>query len=196
MTVLFHSGRKRSYIHEYFRIPAKIFKHLLNLQLGFYKITGDDLGEGHNTFELVRSKSRSHSLVFTIKDREIFIPLQLDSRSASKKLYLLCPHCHHQRQHLYAVEFSYACRQCLGLHYATQSERPLVRLRRKIRRLRKALWGNDWPKVLELGQYSKFWPKPKWMKWDKFIRERNKIAKLEEEYWKMESIILSKMFSS
>ncbi len=96
---------------------------------------------------------------------------------------------------MYAIEYSYACRQCLGLHYATQSERPLVRQRRKIRKLRKSLWGDDWPGVLELSRYSEYWAKPKWMKWDKFIRERNKIVDLENEYWKEERIRISKMFS-
>ena len=77
-----------------------------------------------------------------------------------------------KRQHLYAVKNAYACRECLGLHYASQSERPQERLMRRIRKLRKELWGYDWPDVNNMFEQVDYWPKPKWMRWKTFKQKK------------------------
>ena len=122
-------------------------------------------------------------MVFTINEKPHQIALKLDNRSASNKLYITCPYCQKQRQSLYAIKYAYGCRQCIGLHYASQSERPQERLMRRIRKLRKELWGYDWPDVNNMFEQVIYWPKPKWMRWKTFEQRRNKIIELEKRYW-------------
>jgi len=138
----FHYGRNRTraYTSEYNRIHAKLFKPLLIGKLGGYTINNDALSHEHKTLQLSESESGIRIATFTINDTPHQIALKLDDRSASKKLYITCPYCQKQRQHLYAVKFAYACRECLKLHYATQAERPRDRLMRKIRKKRISIW--------------------------------------------------------
>jgi hypothetical protein len=56
---------------------------------------------------------------------------------------------------------------------------------RRIRKLRKELWGDDWPAVNNMFEQVAYWPKPKWMRWKKFEQKRNKINELEKQYWPM-----------
>jgi len=99
-----------------------------------------------------------------------------------------------KRQHLYAVKNAYACRECLGLHYASQSERPRLRLMRKIRVKRKKIWGNDWPDVNNLFECPAYWSKPKGIGWERFYKEREELHQLELKYWPMVDLYLNKQF--
>jgi hypothetical protein len=56
---------------------------------------------------------------------------------------------------------------------------------RRIRKLRRELWGYDWPDVNNMFEKALYWPKPKFMRWKKFEQKRNKILELEERYWPM-----------
>jgi len=182
----FHMGRTqtRHYTCEYIRIPALAFKKLLAQPLGKYALSGANLEKEHRVFKLIETVRWKRVLIFTIKDQKIPIPLSIDTRSASKKLYLVCPYCQHQRQHLYAVSNAYACRVCLDLQYACQSERLPDRLARRIRKHRRAIWGKEPYDIVSLIDSCAWYPKPKWMRWDKFNRERDKIIELENRYWK------------
>lgn len=115
-----HYGRvrKRPYTVEYFRISAIVFKPLLNAKLGQYSISSDRLSDQHKQFELIEVNNFKVAQ-FTINQRKLQIALVQDNSSASNKLYITCPSCQSKRQHLYSVNNAYACRQCLGLHYAT-----------------------------------------------------------------------------
>lgn len=191
-----HYGRTqtRPYTSEYQRIPAKLFCNLLDAPVGNYSINSDQLSDEHKAFKLIETERWSRIAVFTIKGKEHPIPLQLDNRSASNKLYLVCPYCRHQRQHLYAVKNAYSCRKCLGLHYASQSERPMERLARRIRKQRATLWGYDWPDRYNLLESCEWWPKPKWMRYDKFSVKRMAIIKLERKYWVLAAAQIDSMF--
>ncbi|WP_426357981.1 hypothetical protein ACPUVO_16270 [Pseudocolwellia sp. HL-MZ19] len=182
-----HYGRKqtRAYTSEYHRINANVFKSLLTKPLGFYSLNAEQLSNEHQKLKLEENKNGVRYVTFTIKDKPHKIALKLDNNSASNKLYITCPYCQKQRQSLYAIKYAYGCRQCIGLHYATQSERPQDRLMRRIRKLRKELWGYDWPEVNNMFAQVTFWPKPKWMRWKTFEQRRNKITELEKQYWPM-----------
>jgi hypothetical protein len=107
--------------------------------LGNYSITSQYLSDEHRKIKLSENKNGVRYVTFTINNKPHHIALKLDNRSASNKLYITCPYCQKQRQSLYAIKYAYACRQCIGLHYASQSERPQERLMRRIRKLRKEL---------------------------------------------------------
>ena len=182
-----HSGRTqtRAYTSEYIRIHANVFKPLLTKTLGSYSINSDFLLDDHRTLKLEETENGVRFVTFTINGKPHQITLKLDNRSVSNKLYITCPYCQKQRQHLYAIKYAYACRQCVKLHYASQSERPHERLMRRIRKLRRQLWGNDWPDVNNMFEQVTYWPKPKRMRWKTFEQKRNRITELEKQYWPM-----------
>ncbi len=182
-----HYGRTqtRAYTSEYHRIHANVFKPLLTAPLGSYSLNTKHLSDDHQKLTLKENKNGVRYVTFTINDKPHQIALKLDNSSASNKLYITCPYCQKQRQSLYAIKYAYGCRQCIGLHYASQSERPQERLMRRIRKLRKELWGYDWPDVNNMFEQVTYWPKPKWMRWKTFEQRRNKITELEKRYWPM-----------
>jgi hypothetical protein len=182
-----HYGRtqKRAYTGEYHRIHANVFKSLLTSPLGSYSVNSDNLSDDHRKLALKVNENGVRYVTFTINEKPYSIALKLDNSSVSNKLYITCPYCHKHRQHLYAIKYAYSCRQCIGLHYASQSERPNERLMRRIRKLRKELWGNDWPDVYNMLENVTYWPKPKWTRWKTFKQKRNKIIELEKQYWPM-----------
>lgn len=182
-----HYGRTqtRAYTGEYHRINANVFKSLLTTPLGSYSINSEHLSVNHSKLVLKENENGVRYVTFTINDKPHEIALKLDNSSASNKLYITCPYCQTQRQSLYAIKYAYACRQCIGLHYASQSERPQDRLMRRIRKLRKELWGYDWPEVNNMFEQVAYWPKPKWMRWKTFEQKRNNIILLEKKYWPM-----------
>jgi len=182
-----HYGRTqtRAYTGEYHRVYAKAFKSLLTASLGSYSLNGDNLSNEHKKLELIELDNSLRVMVFTINNTPHQIALKLDNSSVSNKLYITCPYCQKQRQSLYAIKSAYACRQCIGLHYASQSERPQDRLIRRIRKLRKELWGYDWPEVNNMFEKIAYWPKPKGMRWKTIEQRKNKITELEKRYWPM-----------
>jgi hypothetical protein len=182
-----HYGRtqNRAYTCEYHRIHANIFKSLLTKPIGSYSLNSDYLSDEHRKLALTENENSFRFITFTINEKPHQIALKLDHSSASNKLYMNCPYCQKQRQHLYAIKYAFGCRQCIGLHYASQSERPQERLMRRIRKLRVELWGNDWPDVNNMFEQVAYWPKPKWARWKTFGQKRNKIIELEKKYWPM-----------
>jgi hypothetical protein len=191
-----HYGRTqvRAYTGEYHRIYANVFKSLLTEPLGSYSINADHLNNDHKKLTLIENENGVRYITFSINDKPHKIALKLDNSSASNKLYITCPYCQKQRQSLYAIKYAYACRQCIGLHYASQSERPNERLMRRIRKLRKELWGYDWPDVNNMFENIYYWPKPKWIRWKTFEQKRNNITELEKKYWPMADIQMKTMF--
>jgi hypothetical protein len=191
-----HYGRtqNRNYTNEYHRVSVKVFKNLLNASLGDYSINAEFLGTGHRKLKLTEPDNGTRIMTFTINNIHHKVALKLDNRSVSNKLYITCPYCQKQRQSLYAIKYAYACRECIGLHYASQSERPNERLMRRIRKLRKELWCFDWPDVNNMFENIYYWPKPKWMRWKTFNLKRNKITELEKRYWPMVDVKMKVMF--
>lgn len=187
-------ARTRSYTAEYHRISAKVFKSLLDAPLGYYSVNADYLNSEQQKLKLTELENGVRLMTFTIKNRPHQIALKLDDRSASNKLYITCPYCQEQLQHLYVIKYAYACRECIGLNYASQSERPQDRLIRRIRKLRKELWGYDYPEVNNMFLNVHYWPKPKGMRWNTFEQKRSKITELENRYWPMSLAQMKTMF--
>jgi hypothetical protein len=192
-----HYGRTqtRAYTGEYHRLYAKTFKSLLTASLGSYSIDGGNLSNEHKKLQLIELNNNLRVMVFTINSTPFQIALKLDNSSVSNKLYITCPYCQKQRQSLYAIKYAYGCRECIGLHYASQSERPQERLMRRIRKLRKELWGYDWPDVNNMFEQVIYWPKPKWMRWKTFEQKRNKITELEKRYWPLTITQMENIFA-
>ena len=182
----------RPYTTEYQRINAKLFKPLLDLPLGMYTVNNENLNIEHRKLELSESESGDRSILFTINDKPHRIKLSIDNRSVSTKLYLCCPYCRTNRESLYAIKTAYACRDCIGLHYASQSERPKDRLLRSIRNKRQSLWGN------REGIYNLCFTfdKPKYMKREAFNVKRYEIINLEQAYLGFVSLQLERLQKS
>ena len=193
-----HYGRTqtRPYTDEYYKLPARVFNALLTAPLADYVINADFLGAEHKKLTLTQLENNTRVMIFTINKIPHQIALKLNNSSASNKLYITCPYCQKNRQSLYVAKYTYACRECLGLHYASQSERPQARLMRRIRKLRKDLWGYDWPEVNNMFKQVLYWPKPKQMRWKTFEEKRNKIIELEKRYWPMAIIQMENNFSN
>ncbi|ARD45069.1 hypothetical protein [Colwellia sp. PAMC 21821] len=193
---LYGRTQTRAYTGEYHSVKANVFKSLLEMPLGNYSLDAEFLNDEHKKFTLKESGNGIRYVTFTINEKPHQIALKLDNSSASNKLYITCPYCHKQRQSLYVIKYAYGCRQCIGLHYASQSERPNERLMRRIRKLRKELWGYDWPDVNNMFEQVIYWPKPKWMRWKAFEQRRNKIIELEKKYWPMVDAQMKTTFGS
>lgn len=191
-----HYGRvrKRPYTCEYYRLSAIVFKPLLTAKLGRYTITHAHLSEQHKHFELIETARKTKVAKFNIKHQTLQVALIQDHSSASNKLYITCPCCQSKRQHLYAVKNAYACRECLGLHYAIQAERPRDRLMRKIRKKRISIWGADWPEVRNMFAHSHYWSKPKGVHWKAFLKAKDELYQLERKYWPMVELHFQSQF--
>lgn len=181
----FHFGRQqtRNYTTEYQQLHASTFKTLSTSPEGTYRINCEELSENHKIFTLHHSEDWQRLLLFNIAGKKLPIPLSIDTRSASKKLYLICPYCLHQRESLFAMRYGYSCRICANLHYPSQSEREYDRLFRKIRKQRRKIWGNTLPCLInDMFESSIYWPKPKNMKQKSFTKQQAELQKLEQTY--------------
>jgi hypothetical protein len=176
-------SRTRVYASEFHKVSAIGFKRFLNTPLGTYKLDATFLSHEHRRFELIEVSGDFRTMVFTLDGKQHSIALKLDDRSVSNKLYITCPCCTKNRQYLFVTSRSYACRQCLGLHYLCQSECRQDRLRKRIRKLRKELWGNDYPFVSNMFEKVTHWPKPKYVHQKTFLRKRDKILELENRHY-------------
>lgn len=192
-----HYGRAqtRNYTYEYQRINAKSFISLLASPLGQYQLNGIKKTPSHRQFTLKECEGWGRVMVFNFNGKEIPIPLKTDSRSASNKLFLICPYCAKSRQHLYALRSTFSCRECAGLHYASQSEGQRDRLARKIRKMRIVLWGVDIPEILSVASSCEFWPKPDNTHWKTFEKKKANIKILENQYRFDMSVFIHRNFS-
>lgn len=179
----FHLGhtQTRHYTTEYIKLYAKAFKVLLTKPLGNYAITSQDK---RTPITLKQTKNGLRYITLNHKDKTLEIGLVTCNKSASNKLYITCPYCQTKRQHLYACKSGYACKSCLNLHYASQSERKQDRLARRIRKLRIALWGYQ-PDIYNLTESAKWFLKPKYMRWANYQKKRDHIVELEKQYWEV-----------
>lgn len=194
----FHFGRvqSRNYTSEFKQLKAHVFRDMISAELRQYVLNGGDFSKEHSTFELIQSKEWGRVACFTIQGQKIPIPLKLDDRSASTKLYLLCPYCTLPRQSLYATKSTYACRICLNLHYASQSERKGERLARRIRKQRIKLWGYEHPEINDLTTSSKYFSKPMNMHFSTFSKNKDMIDELERSYWYLQNTYLDRWVCS
>ncbi|MGP2427639.1 hypothetical protein V1954_20665 [Yersinia sp. 2538 StPb PI] len=106
--------------------------------------------------------------------------------------WYLCPHCVSRVAKLYIGSKDIACRKCWGLHYASQSEDRLGRMRMMLRRQRYAIWGNtEQTRNLTISPY--LFPKPKGMRWETFERKLARLIASEQAYWRAFSPLVDRI---
>lgn len=96
--------------------------------------------------------------------------------------WYVCPHCDSRVAKLYIGKKDIACRKCWRLHYASQSEDKLGRMRMELRRQRYAIWGNT-ERTRNLANSPTLFPKPKGMRWETFDRKVARLMRCELAYW-------------
>jgi hypothetical protein len=94
-----------------------------------------------------------------------------------------CPYCSRRCSKLYWTRSAIACRQCLNLHYQSQSETPRDRLLRRIRNERYAIWREDEPGINNLFIAPHLFPKPDGMHWCTFEEKRSRLMQRESRYF-------------
>lgn len=172
--------RSRNYVGGKTKLAAKIFKPFLEhtntpLSLAHELSCPKDFTiEPHNDYAAIAWFQLAGELRFPV-------PLQWDN-TRYPRLIFICPCCVKKRLYLYGTKNSWACRECLGLHYRCQSEAPLERLTRATIKQRKQIWGDKAEQ--DLLSYS--CPiKPKGRHWVKFHKDFNRVIKLEASNMKL-----------
>lgn len=121
----------------------------------------------------------------TINGHSFTLSLTTTQAGYGVRHWYLCPHCHQRCAKLHIGRKDIACRKCWGLHYASQSEDRLARMRRLLRSKRLAIWPHDTPELMNLFKTPFQFAKPKGMRWETFERKRWQLFRQEERYWKV-----------
>lgn len=108
------------------------------------------------------------------------------------RYWYLCPHCCGRVAKLYIGEKDIACRKCWKLHYASQSEGRLARMRRDIRRQRFAIWGSN-EQTRNLFNQPHTFPKPKGMRWETFEQKVATLERSENAYFRAFAPVVDKI---
>jgi hypothetical protein len=146
--------------------------------------------DGHTTYATTESGTlwitrNGNGYTATINGHSFRLSLTTTQAGYGMRHWYLCPHCHQRSAKLYIGRKDIACRKCWGLHYASQSEDRITRMRRLIRSKRLAIWGYDTPDLMNLVKTPFQFEKPKGMRWETFERKRWQLFRLEERYWKV-----------
>lgn len=118
----------------------------------------------------------------TINDVTRAIGITTTQAGYGVRIWYVCPHCGTRAAKLYIGKKDIACRKCWKLHYASQSEDQLTRMRRDIRRQRYAIWGNT-KHTRNLAHSPHLFAKPKGMRWEAFDRKVARLIRCELAYW-------------
>jgi hypothetical protein len=106
--------------------------------------------------------------------------------------WYICPHCVKRVAKLYIGQKDIGCRECWKLHYGSQSEDRLGRMRMQLRRQRYAIWGNtEQTRNLTISAYR--FPKPKGMRRETFNRKVMELVENENTYWRAFSPVVDRM---
>lgn len=106
--------------------------------------------------------------------------------------WYVCPHCMKRVAKLYIGKKDIGCRACWKLHYTSQSEDRLGRMRMKMRRQRYAIWGNT-EQTRNLANDPCSFPKPKGMRWDTFNKKVGVLVRYESVYWQAFSPVVDRI---
>lgn len=149
----------------------------------------------HTTTEsgVLRITRTGDEYAATINGHSLTLSLTTTQAGYGVRYWYLCPHCHQRCAKLYIGRKDIACRKCWGIHYASQSEDRLARMRRLIRSKRLAIWPHDTPELMNLFKTHFQFYKPKGMRWETFERKRSELSRLEERYWKAFAPIIDQM---
>ncbi len=179
----YHMGHAqfRRYIDGQPRIKATDCKSLYNSDVGaqgYFTWPG-----GRQVYYKVRhAEGWDRVAEFSYKGVKTPAPILKTKQYLGERYWLVCGACLKRRTALYFNFYNQIiCRECAGLHYACQSERPAVRIERKIRKKRLKLWGPGQSLLDSSQRYSK----PKWKRWHTFEKEKQEVARLEYQWIEM-----------
>ncbi|WP_447884995.1 hypothetical protein [Serratia fonticola] len=149
-----------------------------------------DVPDGHATYATTESGTlwitkNGNGYTATINGHSFRLSLTTTQAGYGVRHWYLCPHCHQRCAKLHIGRKDIACRKCWGLHYASQSEDRLARMRRLLRSQRLAIWSHDTQELMNLFKTPFHFDKPKGMRWETFERKRWQLFRQEERYWKV-----------
>ncbi|WP_410750442.1 hypothetical protein [Citrobacter sp. U14242] len=128
----------------------------------------------------------------TINGVTRLIRISLTDAGYGVRQWYTCPCCGKRVAKLYIGEKDIACRKCWNLHYASQSEDRLGRMRMKIRRQRYAIWGNT-KHTRNLANHPYSFLKPKGMRWETFNKKVAVLVRYESAYWQAFAPVIDKI---
>jgi hypothetical protein len=155
---------------------AEMRRHLRDVEQGARIYSHTDSG----TLYISR---QGYDYAMTINGTTHIISTSITQAGYGNRYWYCCPHCNKRIAKLYIGEKDVACRHCWGLHYRSQSEDELARMRRDIRRQRYALWGNT-AMTRNLVNHPNTFPKPKGMRRETYERKLAALMFSEKVYWR------------
>lgn len=129
-----------------------------------------------------KENKRAHYTVEGLKGHYYLEPKKV---GYGVRFYLLCAHCDELKERLYIYRKALACSKCLKLYNLSNTQSEEERLMRRIRKERRALWGDhpvhkiDCDNLLE---DSTYWLKPKGIHWKTFKKKHAAIRAMEDRY--------------
>jgi hypothetical protein len=99
--------------------------------------------------------------------------------------FFRCPNCDARRRYLYLNKTYWFCRKCSKLKYESQNGTKIDYLVEAVRQKRRQVFGDEVYKAEDLGDLSnwtRYIPKPKWRRYEKWERDRQALFKLEQKY--------------
>lgn len=166
--------------HYTSQLPRLTLAHLRELR----RLFGDgvhglqmETASGKVTF-----RQEGDSYATTVGGRTLTLHIATTQAGYGVRYWFLCPHCGSRRAKLHVGKRDIACRECWGIHYASQSEDRLSRMRRHMYAQRAEIWGNYGPACSLFNCVFDF-PKPKGMRWVTFNQKVAKLAQYENSYW-------------
>lgn len=181
MVGCFVGNRTRRYIDHQQRIEAKMFNPVISDTDTRFQLRCSD--KFPQIFSVTKHEDFAAVLRFEIQDADSFpVPLRWDN-TRYPRLIFICPCCCEKRLYLYGASNGWACRKCLKLSYGVQSMGTEDRLRKRIRKLRRSIWGED----VSLDTFERSYPfsKPKRKRIDNFYDEVEKLNQIEDRYLKL-----------
>lgn len=174
--------QQRHYTHELPYLDGKVIKRLMTLSDTGWRWVSSQ-GRPIEFYPVVTENNLCTYRVRVKTGRELLITLTTTATQFNgRRWWFVCPYCEGRQGKLYWSDADVACRKCFGLHYASQSQDRLGRLRLKIWRQRAAIWG-DYAPAYNLFNNAAYFPKPDNMRWSTFENQRQRLFNLETSYW-------------
>ena len=170
-------NRTRNYTRQLPQLTLADFKAMRSMFANGATVLKKSTSKGAVIFTLAGEHIKAEIGGSAVDLRAITTKAGYGSRS-----WYCCPHCGSRRASLFVGRSDIACRDCWGLHYASQSEGQLDRMRRAIWKKRAEIWPNYEPAMSLFNTCYQF-PKPKGMRWQTFKLKRSEAAALESAYF-------------
>lgn len=172
----------RNYTHDYPALSGPMLKRLLSLSPAQSLRWQSYRGKLLEVHRLSASGDMPRFYVRLNDGNAIFTLESTRTAFNGLRWWFTCSHCLRRCGARYWTHNAIACRQCLNLHYQSQSEAPRERELRRVRKMRQAIWGEDEPDVNNLFRRPDSFPKPKGMHRRIFEEKCNQLTLKENQY--------------